>query len=272
MFPKKSEHLPRNINITKPMPRPTSLLAIFAVCLLSTCQNPAPSANNSPVNAETDPRLFVAIMGTPVLDGSGSDELWEMTEWLPISHLWDGVAPQPDDFSGRYKLAWDENNLYILAEITDDTLVDGNTQALEQFWDADCLVIFLDEDASGGEHEFNYNAFAYHIALDGRVTDVAPDSTFRFFDEHCLSQRITRDKVSTWEIAVRIFDGQHVNNKTENIPKLLKKGKKMGFALTYCDNDRSPERESFIGNVPMPDAGKNRPWLNADHFGVLELR
>lgn len=255
------------------MPRSIPILAILAVGLLTSCQNPAPNANNVPADAETDSRQGVAVMGTPVLDGSGSDELWETTEWLPINQIWDGITPRPDDFSGRYKLAWDENNLYILAEITDDTLVDGIAQALEQVWDADCLVIFLDEDVSGGEHEFNYNAFAYHIALDGRVTDIAPDSTFRFFDEHCLSQRITREKVSTWEIAVRVFDGKRFNDKAENIPKLLKKGKKMGFALAYCDNDRSPERESFVGNIPMPaHAGKKRPWLNADHFGILELR
>lgn len=211
-------------------------------------------------------------MGTPVLDGSGSDDVWEMTEWMSLNQVWDGASPTPDDFSGRYKLAWDENNLYILAEITDDTLLDGNTQALERFWDADCLVFFLDEDASGGEHEYNYNAFAYHIALDGRVADIAPDSTFRYFDDHCLSQRITRDNVSTWEIAVRIYDGKQYKDGSENIPKLLKKGKKMGFALAYCDNDRSPERESFIGNIAMPNAEKNGGWHNADHFGTLELR
>ena len=254
------------------MPRFTSfrylLISMFAVA----CQNPNTGTANAPSNKTDAPSVFFAAMGTPVLDGSGSDDVWEMTEWMPLNQVWDGASPTPDDFSGRYKLAWDENNLYILAEITDDTLLDGNTQALERFWDADCLVVFLDEDASGGEHEYNYNAFAYHIALDGRVADIAPDSTFRYFDDHCLSQRITRDNVSTWEIAVRIYDGKQYKDGSENIPKLLKKGKKMGFALAYCDNDHSPERESFIGNIAMPNAEKNGGWHNADHFGTLELR
>jgi hypothetical protein len=134
------------------------------------------------------------------------------------------------------------------------------------------LEIFLDEDASGGEHQYNFNAFAYHISLDGQVMDMAPDSTYRFFNDHCLTRLITRDKVSTWEIAVRIYDGAAYEPGGENLPKLLKSGKKMGFALAYNDNDRSPERENCIGNTAVPGTNKNHAWVDAGIFGLLELR
>ncbi len=254
------------------MPRSASILTFCVTLLFVSCQNPNAGVANQAVLNASGKQIFTAKKGTPVLDGSGSDDIWETTEWQPISHLWAGKTPKPDDFTGRHKLAWDENNLYILAEITDDSLLDIHTQAFEQFWDDDCLVVFLDEDASGGAHGYSYNAFAYHIALDGRVADIAPDSSFRFFDNHCLSRRLTRDNTSTWEIAVRIYDGKQYTDDAENVPKLLSTGKKMGFALAYCDNDRSQERESFIGNVAMPNAEKNSSWLNADAFGVLELR
>ncbi|MBK9337555.1 MAG: sugar-binding protein [Lewinellaceae bacterium] len=247
-----------------------SNLAIFITIFFVTCQNPNTGVTNQPQETGARP-TFVTMQGTPALDGSGSDDIWERTEWQPISHLWAGAQPTPDDFTGRYKLAWDENNLYILAETTDDSLLDA-LQTLERFWDDDCLVVLLDEDASGGEYEFSYNAFAYHIALDGQVADMAPDSSFRFFDGHCLSRRISRDNTSTWEIAVRVYDGKQYTDGGDNVPKLLKKGKKMGFALAYCDNDRSPERESFMGNVAIPEAQKSRGRLNADAFGILELR
>lgn len=256
----------------KPMPRHSSILALTATLFLSACQNTG-AGSESQASPETEAKpAFFAQYGTPVLDGSGSDDLWEATEWLPINKIWAGTVPDADDFSGRYKLAWDENNLYILVETTDDALLDVNPQALEHFWDDDCLVVFLDEDASGGMHEFNYNAFAYHIALDGRVADVAPDSSFRYFDDHCLTRRIARDNVSTWEIAVRIFDGKKYSDEGDNVPMLLKKGKKMGFALAYCDNDHSAERESLVGNVPLPNTQNKQQWLNADVFGTLELR
>lgn len=215
---------------------------------------------------------FSAPYGTPVLDGTGNDAVWQQSEWLPLDQVWIGQPPTAADFSGRYKLAWDENNLYVLAEITDDTLIDIHPDGLDKYWDDDCLEIFIDEDASGGNHQYNYNAFAYHIALDGKVVDIAPDSAFTYFNDHCTTRRITSGKRSTWEVAVKVFDGNRYQTGGENIPKMLKAGKKMGFALAYCDNDHSPERENFIGSVPVAGEDKNRGWIDAGVFGLLELK
>ena len=178
----------------------------------------------------------------------------------------------PADFTGRYKLAWDENNLYILAEITDDTLVDTHPDGLVKYWDDDCLEIFVDEDASGGEHQYSYNAFAYHIALDGKVVDIAPDKSFQYYNDHCTTRRTTEGKVSTWEVAMKIFDGNKYTDGGENIPKLLQSGKKMGFMLAYCDNDKSVERENFVGNMAIAGEDKNQGYKNASVFGILELK
>jgi hypothetical protein len=248
-----------------------NLIALFFLFCLA-CQNPGSSTEKAlPVNSEGR-QVFTAIYGSPILDGSASDDIWEQCEWLEINQVWLGGDLAPEDFTGRYKLAWDENNLYVLAEITDDSLLDIHPEGLQQYWDDDCLEIFIDEDASGGNHQYNFNAFAYHIALDGQVSDIGPDSSFHFFNEHCLTRRLTRDHVSTWEIAVRIFDGNKYEMGQENVPKLLSQGKKMGFALAYCDNDRSAEREHFIGNVAIPGEDKNLGWIDADVFGLLELK
>lgn len=250
------------------MPRYLLHLAFLTcVFLSSNCQEtPAPRQTS-----DQGEKTLKAVYGTPVLDGSASDDVWERCEWHYIDQVWIGEKPSPDDFSGQYKIAWDENNLYLLAVITDDSLLDIHPDDLDFYWDDDCLEIFLDEDASGGNHQYNYNAFAYHINLDGKVVDIAPDSTFRFFDNHCLTRRITRDHISTWEIAIRIFDGNQLEASGESIPKLLKAGKKMGFALAYCDNDRSAQRENFMGSVPIAGEDKNQGWINADVFGALEL-
>lgn len=249
-------------------------LSLFTAALLScfACQNPNASNASHSTTESSDKPVFTAIYGTPILDGSAADDVWEQAEWYPIDQVWIGNPPNPNDFTGQYKLAWDENNLYILALITDDSLVDTHPDGLEAFWDDDCLEIFLDEDSSGGNHQYNFNAFAYHIALDGKVVDIDTDSTCRFFDEHCLTRRITRDHLSTWEVAVRIYDGNQFALDKENIPKLLSQGKTMGFALAYCDNDKSPERENFMGSVFIPGKDKNVGWINADVFGRLVLK
>ncbi len=249
-----------------------NFLVLASMLLLFSCQNDNQKNAQTINNQEQSKPIVEAVYGTPVLDGSASDEVWEYCKWQHIDQLWLGEQPQKEDFSGQFKVAWDENNLYILAVITDDSLLDIHPNGLDYYWDDDCLEIFLDEDASGGNHQYNYNAFAYHISLDGEVTDLAPDSSYRFFDNHCLSRRITRGNISTWEIAVRIYDGNQFELGKENIPKLLKAGKKMGFALAYCDNDRSSAREHFMGSIPIPGADKNQGWINADVFGLVELK
>ena len=253
------------------MPRYTiSLLAIVAF-LGNHCQNPAPQKTPSTDLDETGRPVFYAHYGTPILDGSGADDVWTLGDWQPIDQLWAGSQPSETDFSGQYKLAWDENNLYVLVEIIDDSLLDIHADGLKKYWDDDCLEVFIDEDGSGGNHQYNYNAFAYHIALDGRVVDIARDSSYQFFDEHCISRRITRDEVSTWELAIRLYDGMTYIDDGENVPKLLTSGKEIGFAIAYCDNDQSPEREHFMGSVPIPGEDKNRAWIDAGLFGKLEL-
>ena len=240
---------------------------VFLFLLFYSCKN---DGNNSgtPASGKTD---FIALYGTPVLDGSASDEVWEKCDWEYLDQNWIGTPPDSADFKGRYKILWDENNLYLLAEITDDTLIDIHEDGLSRYWDDDCLEVFVDEDASGGNHQYNYNAFAYHISLDGHVVDIAPDSTFRYYDDHCVSISTTADHVTVWEVAIKLYDGKIYQDGAENIPKLLGNGKKIGFALAYCDNDHSAERENFMGSVPVAGEDKNQGWIDAGIFGHLTL-
>jgi len=53
---------------------------------------------------------------------------------------------------------------------------------------------------------------------------------------------------------------------------MLKSGKKMGFALAYCDNDHSTERENFIGSTIVEGEDKNKGWIDAGIFGLLRLK
>ena len=205
----------------------------------------------------------------PVIDGIANDTCWEKATWYPLDQLWVGKAYSKEDFQGRFKLAWTNEKLYLLAEIIDDTLVDTHTNGLEKYWDDDCLEIFLDEDHSGGDHKFSHNAFAYHIALDGKVVDFSPEKKASFY-EHLVSKRSQNGKKSVWEVEIDIYNDQYQDGKP-NQPVRLSKGKKMGFALAYCDNDSSAEREHFIGSVRVDGEDKNQGYLNASIFGTLTL-
>ncbi len=206
-----------------------------------------------------------------LIDGKSTEKDWAKTNWYNIDQLWIGKPASKSDFMGRYKLLWDENYLYVLAEITDDTLVDTHTDGLVKYWDDDCLEVFIDEDRSKGIHTYSHQAFAYHIGLDGKVADYAPDQKAHYYTSHVKSKRITKDKKSVWEAAFKIYDSTYADSRTNKFI-LLTSGKKMGFAIAYCDNDFSIERENFYGSEKVEGEDKNKGYIDAGIFGELILK
>ena len=151
---------------------------------------------------------------------------------------------------------------------------------LEKYWDDDCLEVFIDEDKSGGNHQFNFNAFAYHIALDNQVVDIGmkhSDGSTKFvlLNDHIIS-KWQRSELSPhnviWELAIDIYNDKY-SESTSFEPVKLQLGKEMGFMLAYCDNDGSKQREHFMGSTEiLPKNGdKNLGYINADVFELLVL-
>ena len=79
--------------------------------------------------------------------------------------------------------------------------------------------------------------------------------------------------MTLWEHKIYLFDEATFNeDSTENTPMQLEPDKEIGFALAYCDNDNSPERENFIGSVYIEGEDKNKGYLTADIFGTIVLK
>ena len=224
----------------------------------------------------------------PKIDGV-MDTLWQAAPWQPLNQHILGEMPSNEDFSGRFKVIWDENKIYLLAEIQDDILFDSHPDPLEAYWDDDCLEIFIDEDRSGGEHQFNFNAFAYHIALDNQAVDIgykAQDgqADFMLLNEHLTSawqRQADAPNKLIWEVALDVYDDSfsyttnqaNVKEFNQAKPVKLSANKTLGFMLAYCDNDGSESREHFIGSVAIePKNGdKNLGYKDASVFAPLKL-
>ncbi|EDP70242.1 hypothetical protein FBALC1_11932 [Flavobacteriales bacterium ALC-1] len=206
----------------------------------------------------------------PTIDGIANETIWNNTEWLPLNQLWLGEKYNTEDFDGKYKLTWTKDALYLLAEIKDDQLRDIYTDPLKSWWDEDCLEIFVDENNSGGNHQFNHNAFAYHIDLEGNVVDVNHTKEGRLYNSHVISKRKTNGNTTIWEAKILLFDDTYLDD-SKNLPVKLSVGKNVGFALAYCDNDTSEHRENFIGSIYVEGNDKDRGWIDANIFGTLLL-
>lgn len=257
------------------------LLTVITAILTAGTANTATKTETGRYGYYQAPRATETIR----IDGLAEESCWEKAEWSPIDQLWLGVQPEPEDFSGRFKVLWDEDHLYFLVEIIDDVLFDRYADPLENYYKDDCLEIFLDEDHSGGEHTNNFNAFAYHIALDYNIVDTYAKhrraaAQAILLNDHATVKRTERtgeDETATraythttWEVAMKVFDDTF-NPSKDNTPVKLFPGKKLGFAVAYCDNDGGYDRESFMGSVFIPGKDKNVAYINASVLATLEL-
>ena len=205
------------------------------------------------------------------IDGVANEAAWKQARWQELPHRWLGPEYTAEDFQGRYKVVWTEKKIYILGEITDDILIDSHRDSLLQYWDDDCLEIFLDEDFSGGNHQYNHNAFAYHMSLDNQAIDIGTDKQPHNYSHHVDSRwKQQRNKI-TWELAIDIYTDKYIDGSSSNAPITLSAGKVMGLMVAYCDNDGSELRENFIGSESVPHGPKDRGWIDSGLFGSLVL-
>jgi hypothetical protein len=177
------------------------------------------------------------------------------------------------DFEGKFKVSWDENYLYVLVEILDNMLSDDHADPLQNWWDDDCLEVFIDEDRSGGDHERNTNAFAYHVSLFYDAIDLSSTGSGINYKDHI---NVDMDTLGgnryLWEMAIKIYDQDYNNANPEASRLQLYNEKLMGFTIAYCDNDEAIFRENFIGSVYVPQANYNDSYKNADFFGTMLLK
>ena len=158
-----------------------------------------------------------------------------------------------------------------MVEIVDDVLIDTHRDPLVQYWDDDCLEIFIDEDHSGGNHQFNHNAFAYHLSLDNQAIDIGTDKKPHSYTHHLESRWQQHGNKVIWEVGIDIYTDAYRDGGSDNQPQQLAAGKIMGLLVAYCDNDGSEIRENFIGSEHAAGDHKDRGWIDAGLFGNLEL-
>ena len=205
------------------------------------------------------------------IDGVAREPAWAQARWQALSHRWLGPEYTAEDFKGRYKVVWTQSRIYILAEITDDILFDSHRDPLQQYWDDDCLEIFIDEDFSGGDHQYNHNAFAYHLSLDNQAIDIGTDEQPHNYSHHVDSRWRQDGNKIIWEVAIDVYTDNYSDGSSDNRPVALSAGKVLGLMVAYCDNDGSELRENFIGSESVPSGPKDRGWIDAGLFGSLVL-
>lgn len=207
----------------------------------------------------------------PILDGI-ADPVWASAPWdsLPYNYLPGTPMPSASDLSARYKVLWTAEALHLLVEVVDDSVSDRTVNPLQGWWNDDCVEIFLDENHDGGDHQYNFDAWAYHVGIKGDAVDYGDDLQPHLFNDHVLLRRVQTADTSVWEMTIKVY-GEGYTLEGPNTPQVLSAPRTMGFSLAYCDNDGKTTRESFLGSVNTPGHLANEGYIDASVFGALDL-
>jgi len=292
------------------MPFYRKVQALFAILLLL--------ASISLFAVQPDTLRINQITEAPKIDGLADDAVWQQAEWISINQVWmpwKGTIAE-SDFTGQYKVLWSEktNLLYFVAEITDDVFRDGYvySQKNANYSDYDIFEIFIDPDNSGGLHVFDgvcddaknpecwgvnaENAFTYHINVnapaDGEVTSSKSAEDLSGMDwDHAQIENYAshlpdfafrkNENVYTYEFSLKVYkDTYNPEKPSEEDRDKLVKGKIIGLATAYCDDDHpagTATRDNFIGSTPgnekaLDSNGNfNQTWMNSSYYGVVQL-
>jgi hypothetical protein len=218
--------------------------------------------------------IYASYTASPVvIDASPTEPCWDKATWHSIHQVWLGQPMQEGDFIGKFKACWDKDYLYLLVDVIDDKLSDKYPNPLDNYWNDDCVEIFVDENRSGGNHQYNNNAFAYHCNITHDVIDGAGanGAVINCRDNIIMKMDTISENRYLWEFAVKIFDDKFSYDNPAPSRIKLTPNKLMGFSIAYCDNDGGRERDNFIGSVEMPDGHKNDSYINCDYFGTMLL-
>jgi hypothetical protein len=222
--------------------------------------------------AVADGDFEAPMSAVPVeVDGCSKDAVWSAQDWYSMNYRWMGATVDSADYYGRFKLAWDADCLYLLVEVVDDSLSPTLANGLANYWKGDYVEVFLDEDQSGGNHQYNHQAFAYHVSTEGHAIDQSTAQEAVFFDDHVTAMRTQEGNRYLWEMAIKVYGDQFDEDNTDNVPVALSNGKTIGFSLAYGDNDGNNSRENFMGSRETHGANNDAGYINSDVFGSVVL-
>ncbi len=223
--------------------------AAFAMDVVVTNADEKIAFNDAKLTNETSSKYyanaivkpFISIpQGTPSVDGE-ADAAWDAAVEVPLSIVVSEAA-----VTSTMKLLWDENNLYVYADVKDAVLNKDNEEAHQQ----DSIEIFIDE-LNGKEESYGAAHKQYRINYENALS---------FNGEKCLEENM--------KSVAKTTDGGYVVEAsfawTELKPEV---GNMIGLELQVNDADASATRTGTLSWFDESGSG----WSNPGVFGTAML-
>lgn len=207
---------------------------------------------------------YVAKVSTaPIIDGV-LDDVWSEAIAYPIDHNYTGTIDDADDCSATWRALWDDDNLYVMAEVTDNMLQNSGPNA-DKFWVHDCFEIFFDmlneKNGVATDHEPDDDKYQYRFiyGLDDEPIFEQPPVTGMVNVSLDTEKGYNIEILLPWSTLI----GPHPFGE-------LIIGRSIGTEFQVADLDDEPEEWMPDGNLlwnnPTGDAMKR-----ASSFGTIIL-
>lgn len=193
-----------------------------------------------------NPLYTEAIKGTPVIDGD-IDEAWENANEVSTDIVTQGTNPS----KAVVKTMWDEDYLYILANVADNSL----SAIAENAWENDSVEFFIDEN-NGRTNLYENDDAQYRV---------------NYKNEKTVNGYVDVDKFQTVAKVVYEEDAPVGYLVEAAIPFTTIKGSVghiMGFDLQVNDDSNADGVRDGMSN--WCDA-TGEGWKNTEAFGLLKL-
>ena len=106
----------------------------------------------------------------PTIDGS-KESAWTGVD-MDIAKNNLGTVTSDADLSGTWSALWDNDNLYVIVEVTDDQLTDDS----ETWWKDDVVEVYIDADNSKST-TYDANDFQYVFEWNGGILETKSNAT-----------------------------------------------------------------------------------------------
>lgn len=194
--------------------------------------------------------VLVNTATAPTIDGT-VENAWSQAAQYPISTVIRGTVDSTDDLSGSWQALWNNDGLFLLVTVQDETLVNDSDRPYED----DAVELFLDGDNTRSSSYDQINDAHYQFRWqDGTVhkgtnsIDIHPDITF---------------------VLVAVGDGYvmelFVPWSAVNVQP--RPGDLVGLDIQIIDDDDGAARDGKIAWKAVADDS----WLHPRDFGQVAL-
>jgi hypothetical protein len=220
----------------------------------------------------TTPATIIPAAKPPVIDGN-EDEAWSAAPRYKLANVIGSFSSgescsspsSPNDLSAEYRAMWDENNLYLLVDVTDDVLVNDTNHdqpitlpsgsVAVPWWYDDSVEVYIDADNSKSNQYDNDDA-QYHFDWDKTKPTIGVHNQHGQLENIEFAMVITPTGYRT-----------EIKFPWATLGRKLATGATIGLDVQVNDSDGGGKRDHKITWNDKQDTA----WSNPQAFGNAEL-